>query len=70
MPSKRTLTDRTQLLDQSEVAVQLKVPVSTLTQWRWLGKGPRWLKVGRYVRYDPADVKRWLDGGADSPRRN
>lgn len=37
------------------------IPVRTLGQWRYLGKGPRWIKVGRHVRYRWSDVEAWLD---------
>jgi excisionase family DNA binding protein len=44
-----------------EVAERLKVKVETLRQWRWLGKGPKAIKVGgRFVRYRPADVNHWI----------
>lgn len=37
------------------------VPVHTLTQWRYLGTGPRWFKLGRHVRYRLDDVQEWLE---------
>ncbi|MBM0275301.1 helix-turn-helix transcriptional regulator [Micromonospora tarensis] len=43
----------------------LGVPVSTLYQWRYRRLGPRARKVGRHLRYDPADVRAWLDETAD-----
>ena len=43
-----------------DVAEYLGVPLATLSQWRYLGKGPRWRKVGRHVRYDWPGVERWL----------
>jgi hypothetical protein len=36
------------------------IPVATLAQWRWRGVGPAYLKLGRHVRYDWADVEQWL----------
>jgi excisionase family DNA binding protein len=39
----------------------LGVPVGTLYQWRTRGQGPRAYRVGRHLRYDPADVRQWLD---------
>jgi len=33
----------------------------TLETWRRDGKGPRYRKVGRLVRYDPADLDTFLD---------
>jgi predicted DNA-binding transcriptional regulator AlpA len=44
-----------------EVAAFLGVPEKTLTQWRYLRKGPRWSPVGRHVRYRWEDVEKWLD---------
>jgi len=50
-----------------EVARFLGVPVTTLHQWRYRGYGPHGRRVGRYVRYDPRDVRAWFaaqDDGA------
>lgn len=44
-----------------EVATYLGIPEWTLTHWRSRGKGPRYRKVGRHVRYQWADVESWLD---------
>jgi predicted DNA-binding transcriptional regulator AlpA len=49
-----------QLATCAEVAELLGIPEATLTQWRYLRVGPDFIKVGRYVRYDWADVRRWL----------
>ena len=46
---KRTLTD-------VEVAVRLGVSRFTVRSWRLKGLGPRFLKMGRAVRYRPQDV--------------
>jgi excisionase family DNA binding protein len=46
---KRTLTD-------VEVAVRLGVSRFTVRSWRLKGTGPRFLKMGRAVRYRPQDV--------------
>jgi len=43
-----------------DVARFLRIPVTTLYQWRHRRKGPRASKVGRHLRYDPADVRSWL----------
>ena len=48
------------LATPSEVAEYLRMPQATLTQWRYLEKGPRWRKVGRHVRYDWPGVEQWL----------
>lgn len=44
-----------------DVATFLGVPVATLYQWRYRRTGPRAHRVGRHLRYDPAEVRAWLD---------
>ncbi|NJC68819.1 helix-turn-helix domain-containing protein [Planosporangium thailandense] len=44
-----------------DVSTFLGVPVTTLYQWRYRCTGPRASRVGRHLRYDPADVRAWLD---------
>jgi predicted DNA-binding transcriptional regulator AlpA len=55
----RASADR--LWSAQEVAAFLGVPVGTLYQWRWRGEGPKAYRVGRWLRYDGAEVRRWLD---------
>lgn len=43
-----------------QLAEYLRTPVGTLYQWRYKGVGPRAYRVGRHLRYDPAEVRRWL----------
>lgn len=52
------LPDR--LWSTQEVSDFLGVPVTTLHQWRYLGTGPEAFKVGRHLRYEPSEVRRWL----------
>jgi DNA-binding transcriptional MerR regulator len=44
-----------------EVADFLGVPPRSLYDWRLRGYGPPSKKIGRYLRYDPAALRRWLD---------
>jgi excisionase family DNA binding protein len=46
---RRTLTD-------IEVAARLGVSRFTVRSWRLKGTGPRFMKMGRAVRYRPQDV--------------
>lgn len=32
----------------------------TLAKWRCEGRGPKYARVGRSIRYRPADVHQWL----------
>jgi predicted DNA-binding transcriptional regulator AlpA len=48
------------LMNEQQVAEVLGRPPRTLRQWRYLGTGPKFLKVGAAVRYRPSDVEDWL----------
>ena len=48
-----------------EVAAFLGISVVTMAQWRQQGRGPKWAKVGRWVRYDWAEVQSWVAAGGD-----
>lgn len=46
-----------ELVDEHEAAAILSTAVRTLRNWRALGKGPRYRKIGsRMVRYHRADL--------------
>ena len=49
------------LLTVRELAELLGVPVTTVYRWRHRGEGPQPIRVGRFLRFDPADVNRWLE---------
>ncbi|MBJ6751354.1 helix-turn-helix domain-containing protein [Geomonas anaerohicana] len=48
-------------LTTPEAAAYLKVKPATLEQWRWNGRGPRFAKIGRSVRYRMSDLDAFLD---------
>ena len=57
----------TQLLDKrfltaEEVAHLTGLSIETLAQWRSQRRGIPYLKIGRIVRYDLADVQVYLEG--------
>jgi hypothetical protein len=62
------LLERDGLITPTELAAFLSLPVKTLRQWRYLGTGPAALRVGRHLRYQPAEVRRWLDEDCRSER--
>jgi excisionase family DNA binding protein len=55
---------RTTALTERQVAEQLGLSVATLRAWRHRGKGPRFLRLGRSVRYLPADVDEFVRASA------
>ena len=50
------------LLKPEAVANLTGLSLETLAQWRSQKRGIPYLKVGRAVRYDPADVQAYLEG--------
>ena len=49
-----------QLLTPEQVSAMTAVPLTTLAQWRYRKRGIPYLRVGRLVRYDTADVHAYL----------
>ena len=55
-----------ELLTCKELADLFKVPVSTIYRWRYLGVGPRGIRVsGKHVRYRRSDVEAFLEERMD-----
>ena len=57
-------TRRTTALTERQVAEQLGLSVAILRAWRHRGKGPRFLRLGRSVRYLPSDVDEFVRASA------
>lgn len=55
------------LLSVDDLAGVLQVPAKTVYEWRSRGEGPPGIRVGRYLRFDPADVAEWLDARKSRP---
>lgn len=49
-----------ELLTPSQLSRKLMVPKTTLAFWRTTNQGPKFLKVGRHIRYNIQDVNDWL----------
>jgi len=48
-------------LKTEEAAKFLQVKPATLEQWRWSGKGPLFVKLGRSVMYRKADLDAFIE---------
>ncbi|MFB4284813.1 helix-turn-helix transcriptional regulator [Nonomuraea sp. MTCD27] len=46
-------------LTPDDLAERVGVPVGTVYHWNSRGGGPRFMKIGKYVRYKIADVTAW-----------
>jgi predicted DNA-binding transcriptional regulator AlpA len=51
----------TRLLTERDASQWLGLSVRTLQKWRLQGDGPKFLKLGHAVRYDPADLQVYMD---------
>jgi DNA-binding transcriptional MerR regulator len=49
------------LIDTRGAAPLAGVAAKTLENWRTLGLGPKFIKAGRRVLYDPADLLAWRE---------
>lgn len=48
-------------MSESELARRANVSIAVLRKWRRESTGPRYLKLGRLVRYLTRDVDTWLE---------
>ena len=49
------------LLNEQQAAKMLNLNVASVRNWRLRGGGPKFIKVGRLVRYRPADIEDWIE---------
>lgn len=48
-----------ELLTERDAAPRCGVSPKTLANWRVLGRGPRFIKAGGRIAYDPSDIEAW-----------
>jgi len=58
-----TVTAPPELLTTAAAATRLAISRATLPTWRALGKGPRYVRIGRAIRYRVADLDAFLAAG-------
>ncbi|MGR7023746.1 helix-turn-helix transcriptional regulator [Geodermatophilus sp. URMC 62] len=58
------------LLTPPEVADYLGVPLRTLYNWRTTHDGPRAVRVGKHLRYSPAEVAAWVTAQTETAPRS
>ena len=59
-----------QLLTPEDGSHLLGVPMGTLANWRYLGRGPLFVRLGRHVRYRSEDLDTWIEDCTVSRRRD
>jgi predicted DNA-binding transcriptional regulator AlpA len=57
------------VFSEGELAKQLVVSRAALRKWRGQGRGPRFLRLGKCIRYLAADVEAWLKAHASGGQR-
>lgn len=57
----RTVDDRASTIGPAEVSDRIGVTPETLSNWRYRGFGPRYIRVGGRIRYRISDIAEWLD---------
>ena len=63
MPETIAIQHSSPLLKEGEAAEILNLEVATLRRWRFSGRGPRYLKLGGAVRYEPVDIEAFKEAG-------
>ena len=54
-------------LNEKQVSMVYSWPLATLRNWRFLGRGPAYSKIGRSVRYDIADLDEFMEKNRIDP---
>lgn len=54
------------LMSQRDLAAYLGKSTAWCERARWAGEGPRFVKLGRHVRYRADDVLAWIEENARS----
>lgn len=49
------------LLSTLALAKLVGVTVDTVKHWRVAGRGPKFVRISRTIRYTPQDVAEWLE---------
>lgn len=49
------------LMNQRDLAAYLGKSTAWCERARWAGEGPRFIKLGRHVRYRADDVMEWIE---------
>lgn len=52
---------QTNYLNERQVSKILNCGLSTVRNWRYLGKGPPWVKFEKCVRYSETDLHNYME---------
>jgi predicted DNA-binding transcriptional regulator AlpA len=54
------MTDDDPLHDGKTVAARFNITLGVLYNWRWQGRGPKYVKIGRACYYRESAIREWL----------
>ena len=54
-----------QLLNEKETAQTLNCTVSALRRWRRERRGPKFVRIGRLIRYNEADLLQYIESNTE-----
>lgn len=57
------------ILSPQDLSNRYQVPLQTIYKWNAEGTGPAYFRVGRHVRYELTEVRRWERSNAVDHRR-
>lgn len=60
-PEMREELRRRGWLSPAGLAEYLGIPIATVYRWNYTGAGPRFVRIGKHVRYEPDAVADWLE---------
>lgn len=52
-------SNRDRRLSVTDLSERLQIPEDTIYQWNRKRTGPRYLRIGRHIRYRLSDVEAW-----------
>lgn len=51
------------LMNERQAAALLGIQPTTLRRWRWVGKGPLFVRVGGCIRYSTEEIAAYIAAG-------
>ena len=59
LPQRKVTNMNTLCMNQRELSARWKLSPRTLERWRWIGEGPKFLKLGGRVVYRLSDIEEY-----------
>lgn len=59
---KETTVSLPRLMNQRDFANYVGKSTAWCERARWAGQGPKFIKLGRHIRYRAEDVEAWING--------